>query len=87
MLLRAGAEVNIQTNPQGYTPLHSAAFAGHIEAIQVLLAHGANRGLVNYRGGRPADTASRTGKAEAVRVLEARDAAPGTSLGAGVPEK
>jgi uncharacterized protein len=73
MLLRAGAEVNVQTNPQGYAPLHSAAFAGHIEAILVLLAHGADRGLVNYRGERPVDTARRTGQAEAVRVLEAKD--------------
>lgn len=70
-LLKAGAEVNVQTDPQGYAPLHSAAFAGHIEAIRVLLAYGADRGLVNYRGERPADTARRTGQMEAVRVLEA----------------
>jgi cytohesin len=71
VLIGAGAEVNIQTNPQGYAPLHSAAFAGHVEAIQVLLAHGADRALVNYRGEQPAATARRTGQAEAVRVLEA----------------
>jgi cytohesin len=70
VLLGAGAEVNVQTNPQGYAPLHSAAFAGHIEAIRVLLAHGAKRELVNYRGERPADTAKRTGQMEAARVLE-----------------
>ena len=71
LLIGAGAAVNVQTNPQGYAPLHSAAFAGHVEAIRVLLSHGADRGLVNYRGERPADTARRTGQAEAVRVLEA----------------
>ena len=27
-LLNAGAEINIQTEPQGYAPLHSAAFGG-----------------------------------------------------------
>lgn len=70
LLLAAGAEVNIQTQPQGYAPLHSAAFAGHIEAIRVLLAHGADRALVNYRNERPADTARRTGQAEAARVLD-----------------
>ena len=70
VLIGAGAEVNVQTNPQGYAPLHSAAFAGHVEAIRVLLAHGADRGLANYRSELPADTARRTGQAEAVRVLE-----------------
>jgi ankyrin repeat protein len=70
VLLKAGASVNVQTNPQGYAPLHSAAFAGHLAAIRVLLAHGADRGLVNYRNERPADTARRTGQAEAVRLLE-----------------
>lgn len=70
VLLDAGAEINVQTDPQGYAPLHSAAFAGHLAAIRVLLAHGADRGLVNYRNERPADTARRTGQSEAVRVME-----------------
>jgi ankyrin repeat protein len=69
-LLGAGAQVNVQTDPQGYAPRHSAAFAGHIEARRVLLAHGADCTLVNYRRERPADTARRTGQAEPVRVLE-----------------
>jgi ankyrin repeat protein len=50
-------------NPDDLTALHWAAASGVVEAV-------------NYRGERPADTASRTGKAEAVRVLEARDAEP-----------
>jgi uncharacterized protein len=73
VLIGAGADVNVQTKPQGYAPLHSAAFAGHIEAIRVLLAHGADRTRTNYRGERPADTAKRTGQADAVRVLEAAE--------------
>jgi cytohesin len=70
LLIGAGAEVNVQTDPQGYAPLHSAAFAGHVDAIRILLTHGADRGLRNYRGERPADTARRTGQSEAVQVLE-----------------
>ena len=74
VLLNAGAEVNVQTNPQGYAPLHSAAFAGHVEAIRVLLAHGADRGLTNYRSERPADTAHRTGQTEAWHLLKTKEA-------------
>ena len=70
MLIAAGADVNVQTNPQGYAPLHSAAFAGHVEAIRVLLSHDADRALTNYRNEQPADTARRTGEVEAVRELE-----------------
>ena len=69
-LLGAGAEVDVQTDPQGYAPLHSAAFAGHLEAIAVLLAHGADPTLLNYRGERPADTARRQGQTEAAQFLE-----------------
>ena len=69
ILIGAGADVNVQTNPQGYAPLHSAAFAGHVDAIRVLLANGADRTLANYRNEQPADTAQRTGQTEAVRLL------------------
>lgn len=68
-LLRAGADVDAQTDPQGYAPLHSAAFAGHIEAIEVLLAHGGDRRLLNYRGERPADTAKRQEQHQAATLL------------------
>jgi uncharacterized protein len=70
ILIGAGAEVNVQTIPQGYAPLHSAAFAGHVDAIRVLLGKGADRTLANYRNEQPADTARRTGQTEAVRVLQ-----------------
>jgi ankyrin repeat protein len=71
ILLRAGAEVNVQTSPQGYAPIHSAAFAGHLETIKVLLAHAADPELLNYRGERPADTARRQGQSKAEQLLRA----------------
>src|SRR4051812_13279001 len=70
-LLRAGAGVDVQTSPQGYAPLHSAAFGGHGEAVRVLLAHEADRDLLNYRGERPADTARRQGQIQVELVLRA----------------
>ena len=49
MLIRYGASVNVRDDPatavdstRGYTALHAAAFAGNLEAIRVLLAHGAD---------------------------------------------
>lgn len=69
-LIQAGADPNIQTEPQRYSPLHSAAFSGHIDALRVLLRYGADRTLLNYRGEPPADTARRQSRMEAVYLLE-----------------
>ena len=69
ILLRAGADADAQTEPQKYAPLHSAAFAGHVEVIKVLLAHGASRDLLNYRGEKPADTARRQRQVAAASLL------------------
>jgi ankyrin repeat protein len=68
-LIRAGASVNVQTQPQGYSPLHSAAFGGHGEVIRMLLAAGADRTLVNYRGERAIETATRQNQPLAARLL------------------
>lgn len=65
----AGASVNAQTAPQAYSPLHSAAFGGHIEAIRVLLAHGADLSIRNNRNERLADTARRTSQLESASLL------------------
>jgi ankyrin repeat protein len=40
-LLQAGADVELQDGEDG-TPLHNAAFNGHIEVVKVLLASQAN---------------------------------------------
>src|SRR5262249_51165083 len=48
-LIRAGASVDVRDNAMtavdrtsGYTPLHAAAFRGNMDAVRVLLRHGAN---------------------------------------------
>jgi ankyrin repeat protein len=48
-LIQGGASVNVHDDPKtsvdttsGYTPLHAAAFNGNVEAVSVLLKHGAN---------------------------------------------
>ena len=45
LLLRRGADVNARQC--GATPLHRAAHAGALDAIKILLAHGADPGLVD----------------------------------------
>lgn len=70
-LIGHGAAVNAQTSPQGYTPLHSAAYAGHLDAIRVLLANGSDRTLLNYRGETPEATARRQGQLEAAQTIRA----------------
>lgn len=71
MLLEAGANPDVQTDPQGYCPLHSAAWAGHLTAIRVLLEHRARKDLLNYHGETPAQTAARQQQSAAAREIEA----------------
>ena len=41
-LLENGADVNAKDKNDGWTSLHSAAFAGHLEVVRTLLKHNAN---------------------------------------------
>jgi ankyrin repeat protein len=61
LLLESGAWPNVQTVPQAYAPLHSAAWGGHIRAVEALLRGGALTDIKNYRGETPACTARRQG--------------------------
>src|SRR5438128_12202312 len=57
LLLDAGAEVNSRAEG-GFTALHTAVDNGHVELAQLLLERGADPGLANNEGKRPADYAS-----------------------------
>jgi hypothetical protein len=67
-LLAAGANIESQ-NRTRFTPLHHAAEAGSIDAIKVLLKHGANKRAKMYRGGIPQQIAEFKGHREAALLL------------------
>jgi ankyrin repeat protein len=67
-LLAAGADIESQ-NRTRFTPLHHAAEAGSIDAINVLLKHGANKKAKMYRGGIPQQIAEFKGHREAALLL------------------
>lgn len=67
-LLAAGANIESQ-NRTRFTPLHHAAEAGAIEAIKILLKHGADKKAKMYRGGIPQQIAEFKGHREAALLL------------------
>jgi hypothetical protein len=67
-LLAAGANIE-SLNRTRFTPLHHAAEAGSINAIKMLLKHGANKRAKMYRGGIPQQIAEFKGHREAALLL------------------
>jgi cytohesin len=70
ILIEAGAQPDVQTDPQGYAPLHSAAWAGHAAAVETLLRAGADTTLLNYRDLTPAQVARRQGHPDVASQIE-----------------
>jgi ankyrin repeat protein len=72
-LIRHGASVNVRDVPEtavdeteGYTPLHAAAWNNNLDAVRVLLAHGADvRARESKYGATPAGWADYAGHREA----------------------
>jgi ankyrin repeat protein len=69
ILIKAGAAVNDQANPERWTPLHFAASAGKPAIAMVLLASGANKDLRDSLGRTPADVAELCGQGPVAAVL------------------
>ena len=67
-LKEKGANVNAKAN-SGYTPLHLAASAGHIDCVNVLLGCGADIGATDDYGKTPKQTAGLSSKSSIVRLL------------------
>jgi hypothetical protein len=70
-LVDAGADVNHVDRQvsHGNRPLHLAAAAGQLPAVQLLLEHGAKPDALNKAGRRAADEASKAGYSEIVDLL------------------
>jgi uncharacterized protein len=68
VLLDHGARVN-DAGEHGYTPLHNAVEQGKLDAVQWLLANGADRALRNHDGDTPADLARKLGETEIGKLL------------------
>ena len=51
------------------TPMHFAAFNGHVEIIQLLVENGANHNLLNFEGKTPHDLALAQEQYEAADYL------------------
>lgn len=73
-LLKApGCNVN-QTDDQGVTALHAAARTDQVEAIKLLLKHGADTKLKDKKGYDPVSAALATSNKKAAKILRAADA-------------
>ncbi|CAH1225797.1 MFHAS1 [Branchiostoma lanceolatum] len=69
LLAKYGANKN-KKNLEGYTPLHLAAKAGHLEILNVLLKTGVNLDIVDKVGRTATDHAKENGHLDVVKLLE-----------------
>ena len=67
-MANVAADVNAADN-DGDTPLHNAAWKGHREMIELLIARGADIRARDSRGNTPLDEAIQRGYAEVVPLL------------------
>ena len=69
VLLESGADPNAPNNG-GHTPLHAAAYRGHLNVASLLLKHGADPCITNKDGDIPLVTARKRHAKEVYILLE-----------------
>jgi cytohesin len=74
--LENGANPNAKNNNNGSTPLHIAAYKGHVEIVKILLDRGADLNAKDNTGHAPLHWAAIEGHVDVVRVLLDRGANP-----------
>jgi ankyrin repeat protein len=63
MMIQIGVDLNVP-DPEGWTPLHFAAFHLHFDCIELLLVHGADLRIRNRIGDTPAQLVEHEGLRE-----------------------
>lgn len=71
LLLSEGVSVNVKVGlpGYGYQPLHSAIHAGHLDAVELLIKHGADINFRNQVGGTPLHDAAYLARPKIAELL------------------
>jgi ankyrin repeat protein len=72
LLIAKGADLEARDSETGATPLHLAASWGRMDALEALLAAGANPNAVNKSGVTPLKAALNNMQTEAAALLQSR---------------
>jgi len=78
--LAAGTDVNVKDDQFGGTPLHRAAWQGHKEIVELLIAKGADVNAQRDDGGTPLDWAIEWGKTKTADLLRKHGGKTGEEL-------
>lgn len=68
-LLSRGANINIQTQKEGWTPLHIAAGKGHLNLVEMLVSRGADIRLLSFSGSNALNLAMHYSHSNTARFL------------------